>query len=74
MMHTMDLDSKSRWEYLEYETGYERLHPKREIWAYMESQGWTYTEHWGCDIGPFGDYTLWFGDDEIWMAFRMRWS
>ena len=79
-MFSFEIPRGRIWDWLEYETGYEQLHAKREIVWWMEAQGFRYGDHWRVELrGEIAEnrentYYIIFDDTSIADAFFLRWS
>jgi hypothetical protein len=72
-------EQKNQW--LNYETGYEQLHPNPEIIDYMKLHNYKYGEDWKCNKVTYRHpdiwhrwYTLTFDDDKVASTFLLKWS
>ena len=75
------LTDEQQNQWLNYETGYEQLHPNHEIINYMTSHNYKYGEDWKCNKVTFQgpkilehSYTLVFNDDQAASTFLLKWS
>ena len=75
------LTDKQKNQWLNYETGYEQLHPNFEIIDYMTSHNYKYGEDWKCNKvtipGPKISehcYTLVFDNEKIASTFILKWT
>ena len=82
------LTDKQKNQWLNYETGYEQLHPNFEIIDYMTSHNYKYGEDWKCNkidwLGEEGVaalptviqsyYTLTFSNYKIASTFILKWT
>ena len=73
-MFSFEIPRGRIWDWLEYETGYEQLHPKREIVFWMEDQGYRLGQDWRIEVRPKGIYYIYFNDTKTAEIFLMRWS
>jgi hypothetical protein len=79
-MFSFEIPRGRIWDWLEYETGYEQLHAKREIVWWMEEQGFRLGEDWRIELRPKGGvtrdniYYIHFNDTKTAEIFLMRWS
>ena len=74
------LTDEQQNQWLNYETGYEQLHPNHEIINYMTSHNYKYGKDWKCNkVTEHFDtqyhwYTLTFNDDVTASTFLLKWS
>lgn len=77
--NTIVLASSEVFKVLYYETGFEQLHPKPEVWDWMNDQGYTYKIDWRVGVAPAIDhgelpyYWFEFPNNEIMSLFALRW-